>query len=135
MTYVLIIVIDVALSGRAGAARGWASEAANTVGLVLRTGTAMIPGRVVAGLRGVPHDRQAGHEGHPVHRAGYGDLRWSPRAATLFGFADALQGLVRALVPILELPADAALATLFAVAGLVGQVSAPAADGSNTVRP
>jgi simple sugar transport system permease protein len=62
--------------------------------------------------------------------------RWSPKgavlAALLFGFADQLQSLLsQAGAPIdsnllLMLPY---IATLFAVAGFVGRVRPPAADG------
>jgi len=62
--------------------------------------------------------------------------RWTPigalGAALLFGFADALQNILSVLgTPI---PADVLLmlpsaATIVVVAGLVGRVRAPAADG------
>ena len=64
--------------------------------------------------------------------------KWSPRgavgAALLFGFADALQSLLSVAGTPVPIPSDFLLmlpylATLFAVAGLVGKVSAPAADG------
>ena len=113
----------------------------------------MIIGGVVAGLGGrVLHDRRgraAFSEGHPSGK-GFIALaavifgRWSPRgavgAALLFGFADALQTCCRSIgtpvhdpvgVPAGMLPY---LATIFAVAGLVGRVRAPAADGEPYVK-
>jgi simple sugar transport system permease protein len=69
--------------------------------------------------------------------------RWSPNgavgAALLFGFADALQtGLTIIQAPV-QIPSNFLamapyLATLFAVAGLVGRVRAPAADGEPYVK-
>ena len=55
-------------------------------------------------------------------------------AALLFGFADALQSLLSVAGTPVPIPSNFLLmlpylATLFAVAGLVGKVSAPAADG------
>ena len=64
--------------------------------------------------------------------------KWSPRgavgAALLFGFADALQSLLSVAGTPVPIPSEFLLmlpylATLFAVAGLVGQGAAPAADG------
>jgi simple sugar transport system permease protein len=69
--------------------------------------------------------------------------RWSPRgaigAALLFGFADALQTLLTVVgtpvaIPSAFLSMLPFLATLFAVAGLVGKVQAPAADGEPYVK-
>jgi simple sugar transport system permease protein len=67
--------------------------------------------------------------------------RWSPRgavgAALLFGFASALQTLLSISVP--SIPSNFLamlpyLATILAVAGLVGRVRAPAADGEPYVK-
>ena len=64
--------------------------------------------------------------------------RWSPLgalgAALLFGFADALQTVLSFIGTPVAIPSSFLamlpyLATLFAVAGLVGRVRAPAADG------
>ena len=64
--------------------------------------------------------------------------RWSPRgavaAALLFGFTNELQVLLSVVGTPVQIPSAFLsmlpyLATLFAVAGLVGRVSAPAADG------
>ncbi len=62
--------------------------------------------------------------------------RWSPLgplgAALLFGFADNLQSLLSIIgtpIPSQFMLMAPYLATIFAVAGLVGKVRAPAADG------
>ena len=64
--------------------------------------------------------------------------RWSPRgavaAALLFGFTNELQVLLSVVGTPVQIPSAFLsmlpyVATLFAVAGLVGRVSAPAADG------
>jgi simple sugar transport system permease protein len=69
--------------------------------------------------------------------------RWSPRgaigAALLFGFADALQTVLSFTQTPVTIPSSFLamlpyLATLFAVAGLVGRVRAPAADGEPYVK-
>jgi simple sugar transport system permease protein len=69
--------------------------------------------------------------------------RWSPRGATaaalLFAFADALQTVLSFINPPFPIPSYFLamlpyLATIFAVAGLVGRVRAPAADGEPYVK-
>jgi general nucleoside transport system permease protein len=67
--------------------------------------------------------------------------RWSPTGALLaalfFGFADKLAaylGAVGSAIPSEFLAMLPYLATLFAVAGLVGRVRAPAADGKPYVK-
>jgi simple sugar transport system permease protein len=67
--------------------------------------------------------------------------RWSPRgavgAALLFGFASALQTMLSINVPLIPsnfLAMLPYLATILAVAGLVGKVRAPAADGEPYVK-
>jgi len=67
--------------------------------------------------------------------------RWSPTGALtgalLFGFADALQGNLTSLnsvIPSQFLTMLPYLATILAVAGLVGKVRAPAADGKPYVK-
>jgi simple sugar transport system permease protein len=67
--------------------------------------------------------------------------RWSPLgalgAALLFGFADQLQsvlGIVGTPIPGEFMLMAPYLATIFAVAGLVGRVRAPAADGQPYVK-
>ncbi len=67
--------------------------------------------------------------------------RWSPTgamfAALLFGFADALQVFLTSIgspIPSQFLVMAPYLATIFAVAGLVGRVRAPAADGKPYIK-
>lgn len=67
--------------------------------------------------------------------------RWSPlgamAAALLFGFADQLQLVLSGIgtpIPSQVLASAPYLATIFAVAGLVGKVSAPMADGKPYVK-
>jgi simple sugar transport system permease protein len=67
--------------------------------------------------------------------------RWSPLgalgAALLFGFADNLQsilGIIGTPIPSEFMLMAPYLATIFAVAGLVGRVRAPAADGQPYVK-
>jgi simple sugar transport system permease protein len=67
--------------------------------------------------------------------------RWTPRGAVgaslLFGFAYALQTLLSITVPLIPsnfLAMLPYLATILAVAGLVGKVRAPAADGEPYVK-
>jgi ABC-type uncharacterized transport system permease subunit len=69
--------------------------------------------------------------------------RWSPRgavgAALLFGFAYELQTLLSLVSPPVTIPSNFLamlpyVATIFAVAGLVGRVRAPAADGEPYVK-
>jgi simple sugar transport system permease protein len=69
--------------------------------------------------------------------------RWSPRgaigAALLFGFSDALATVLSFTQTPVKIPSNFLvmlpyLATLFAVAGLVGRVEAPAADGEPYVK-
>jgi len=152
LTYVLIIVIDVALFrtrwGLRTRAVGEHPKAADTVGIkVLRTRYRnVIMGGVVAGLGGAfltigtigsfTKDISSGKGFIALAAVIFG--KWSPRgaigAALLFGFADALQSLLSVAGTPVPIPSNFLLmlpylATLFAVAGLVGKVSAPAADG------
>lgn len=152
LTYVLIIVIDVALFrtrwGLRTRAVGEHPKAADTVGIkVLRTRYRnVILGGVVAGLGGAfltigaiggfTKDISSGKGFIALAAVIFG--KWSPRgaigAALLFGFADALQSLLSVAGTPVPIPSNFLLmlpylATLFAVAGLVGRVSAPAADG------
>jgi simple sugar transport system permease protein len=69
--------------------------------------------------------------------------RWSPRgaiaAALLFGFTDAVATLLSFTATPVRIPTDILLmlpylVTVFAVAGLVGRVQAPAADGEPYVK-
>ncbi len=150
--YVLIVVVDVALFrtrwGLRTRAVGEHPKAADTVGIkVSRTRYLnVILGGLVAGLGGayLTIGAVGSFSGNISSGKGFIALaavifgRWSPRgavgAALLFGFADALQTLLSAshtpvTVPSAFLSMLPYLATLFAVAGLVGRVQAPAADG------
>ena len=152
LTYVLIIVIDVALFrtrwGLRTRAVGEHPKAADTVGIkVLRTRYRnVIFGGLVAGLGGAfltigaiggfTKDISSGKGFIALAAVIFG--KWSPRgaigAALLFGFADALQSLLSVAGTPVPIPSNFLLmlpylATLFAVAGLVGKVAAPAADG------
>lgn len=157
LTYVLIVVIDVALFrtrwGLRTRAVGEHPKAADTVGIkVLRTRYRnVILGGVVAGLGGAfltigaiggfTKDISSGKGFIALAAVIFG--KWSPRgaigAALLFGFADALQSLLSVAGTPVPIPSNFLLmlpylATLFAVAGLVGRVQAPAADGEPYVK-
>jgi general nucleoside transport system permease protein len=156
-TYVLIVVVDVALFrtrwGLRTRAVGEHPRAADTVGIkVLRTrylNTMM--GGVVAGLAGAylsigtvgPFGKNMTSGRGFIALAAVIFGRWSPRgavaAALLFAFADALQTLLTIIHSPVQIPSNLLgmapyLATIFAVAGLVGRVRAPAADGEPYVK-
>jgi simple sugar transport system permease protein len=155
LAYVLIIVIDVALFrtrwGLRTRAVGEHPKAADTVGIkVLATRYRnVIMGGAVAGLGGAYFTvGSVGAFGKNI-TSGNGFIalaalifgRWSPRGAVgaslLFGFASALQVMLSINVP--SIPSNFLamlpyLATIFAVAGLVGRVRAPAADGEPYVK-
>ncbi|WP_029068633.1 ABC transporter permease [Jonesia quinghaiensis] len=121
-------------------------KAADTVGIkVNRTRWInTIIGGAVAGLGGVAFTVMAGVGFGKEMTAGKGYIalaamilgRWNPNgafaAAILFGIADALRGTLSITgtpVPTQFLAMLPYLATIFAVAGLVGKVRAPAAEG------
>lgn len=155
LAYVLVIVVDVALFrtrwGLRTRAVGEHPKAADTVGikvLAMRYRNVVIGG-AIAGLGGAYFTVGAvGAFGKNI-TSGNGFIalaalifgRWSPRgavgAALLFGFASALQTLLSISVP--SIPSNFLamlpyLATIFAVAGLVGKVRAPGADGEPYVK-
>jgi len=157
LTYILIVVIDVALFrtrwGLRARAVGEHPEAADTVGInVARTRYRnVIYGGMVAGLAGAFLTIGAVGAFSKNISSGKGFIalaavifgRWSPRgaigAALLFGFADALQTVLSFTQTPVTIPSSFLamlpyLATLFAVAGLVGRVRAPAADGEPYVK-
>jgi ABC-type uncharacterized transport system permease subunit len=157
LTYLLIVVIDVALFrtrwGLRSRAVGEHPKAADTVGIkVLRTRYRnVILGGMVAGLGGAYLTIGAVGSFTKNISSGKGFIalaavifgRWSPRgaigAALLFGFADGLQTLLSVVGTPVKIPSAFLsmlpyLATLFAVAGLVGRVQAPAADGEPYVK-
>ncbi|TWP33447.1 ABC transporter permease [Leekyejoonella antrihumi] len=155
--YLIVIVIDVALVrtrwGLRTRAVGEHPKAADTVGInVLRLRYHnVIMGGCVAGLAGafVTIGSVGSFTKNITSGNGFIALaalifgRWTPRgavgAALLFGFATALQtvlSLLQTPVPINSnlLGTLPYLATIFAVAGLVGRVRAPAADGEPYVK-
>jgi simple sugar transport system permease protein len=152
LTYVLIIVVDVALFrtrwGLRTRAVGEHPKAADTVGVkVLRMRYLnTVLGGFSAGLAGAvltlgavgafSRDMSSGKGFIALAAVIFG--RWSPRgavgAALLFGFADALQTQLSFMATPVQLPSSFLamapyVATILAVAGLVGRVRAPAADG------
>jgi general nucleoside transport system permease protein len=152
LTYVLVIVIDVALVrtrwGLRTRAVGEHPQAADTVGINVRRTRYrnVIAGGLVAGLAGAyltlgtigPFGKNITSGKGFIALAAVIFGRWSPRgavgAALLFGFADALQTVLSFIgtpvaIPSAFLAMLPYLATILAVAGLVGRVRAPAADG------
>jgi general nucleoside transport system permease protein len=157
LTYVLIVLIDVALFrtrwGLRTRAVGEHPKAADTVGInVLRTRYVnTVLGGFVAGLAGAyitigtvgafTKNISSGKGFIALAAVIFG--RWSPRgavgAALLFGFADAVQTVLSFTQTPVQIPSaflamTPYLATILAVAGLVGRVRAPAADGEPYVK-
>jgi simple sugar transport system permease protein len=154
ITYVLIVVVDVWLFrtrwGLRTRAVGEHPKAADTVGikvLAMRYRNVIIGG-AIAGLGGSYFVFQVGQFQKNI-TSGQGFIalaavvfgRWSPRgavgAALLFGFASALQ--VTLSINATSIPSNVVamlpyLATILAVAGLVGKVRAPEADGQPYVK-
>ena len=158
--YVLVIAIDIALFrtrwGLRTRAVGEHPKAADTVGIKVRgmRYRNVIMGGMVAGLAGAY--LTVGTSGQFVKNpvgmtSGKGFIalaalifgRWSPRgavgAALLFGFTSELQSLLSFLGTPVKIPSDFLLmlpylVTIFAVAGVVGRVQAPAADGEPYVK-
>jgi simple sugar transport system permease protein len=152
ITYGLVVLVDVGLFrtrwGLRTRAVGEHPKAADTVGIkVLRTRYRnVLIGGLIAGLAGAFLTVGGSGAFNSNISSGKGFIalaavifgRWSPRgaiaAALLFGFTDQLQislGIVGTPVQIPQ-PFFAMLpyvATVIAVAGLVGRVRAPAADG------
>ena len=152
ITYVLIVAVQLALFrtrwGLRTRAVGEHPEAAETVGIKVRATRYrnVIVAGLVAGLAGAfltlgtvgafSKNISSGKGFIALAAVIFG--RWSPRgalgAALLFGFADALQTVLSFIGTPVAIPSSFLamlpyLATLFAVAGLVGRVRAPAADG------
>lgn len=151
-TYVLLIVLQIALFrtrwGLRTRAVGEHPKAADTVGInvLLVRYRNVILGGMVAGLAGAyltigtvgafGKDISSGKGFIALAALIFG--RWSPvgalGAALLFGFAEALQTVLSYTATPVPIPSSFLamlpyLATLFAVAGVVGRVQAPAADG------
>ncbi len=157
LTYVLIVVIDVALFRTRWGLRtrsvGEHPQAADTVGInVLRVRYRnVVMGGFVAGLAGASLTIGSTGAFQKNVSAGNGFIalaalifgRWTPRgavaAALFFGFAEALQVVLSFLstpvtIPTYFLAMLPYVATIVAVAGLVGRVRAPAADGEPYVK-
>ncbi len=154
ITYVLIVLVDVWLFrtrwGLRTRAVGEHPKAADTVGikvLAMRYRNVIIGG-AIAGIGGSYFIFQVGQFQKNI-TSGQGFIalaalifgRWSPRgavaAALLFGFASAMQVTLSINAPSIPSAFIAMLpyiATIVAVAGLVGRVRAPAADGEPYVK-
>ncbi len=155
--YLIVAAIDIALVrtrwGLRTRAVGEHPKAADTVGInVLRLRYQnVVLGGCVAGLAGA--FLTIGNVGQFTKNisSGQGFIalaavifgRWTPRgalgAALLFGFATALQSVLSFTDPPLQINSNLLgmlpyVATLLAVAGLVGRVRAPAADGEPYVK-
>ncbi|HEV7204013.1 MAG TPA: ABC transporter permease [Jatrophihabitans sp.] len=152
MTYGLVVLVDVGLFrtrwGLRTRAVGEHPKAADTVGInVTRTRYRnVLIGGLIAGLAGAALTIGGSGQFNGNISSGKGFIalaavifgRWSPRgavaAAVLFGFTDQLQitlGIVGTpvAIPSAFLSMLPYVATVIAVAGLVGRVQAPAADG------
>ena len=152
MMYAVVLAIDVALFrtrwGLRTRAVGEHPLAADTVGIKVRRTRYrnLILGGLVAGLGGAffTIGQDVTFTKNITSGKGFIALaalifgRWSPRgavgAALLFGFCDALQTVLSFIGTPVTIPSSLLamlpyLATIFAVAGLVGRVRAPAADG------
>jgi simple sugar transport system permease protein len=150
LMYVIVIVMHIMLFksrwGLRVRAVGEHPKAADTVGIkVNRTRVRnVILGGAIAGLGGAFFTVAAGLAFGKEMTAGKGFIalaamilgRWSPKgalaAALLFGFADSLRGqlgIMGSEIPPQFLAMLPYLATIFAVAGLVGHARPPAAEG------
>lgn len=155
LTAVLIAVVQFALFrtkwGLRTRAVGEHPTAADTVGIKVNATRFrnVVLGGLLAGLGGVWLTIGSGISFNKGMSAGQGFIalaalifgRWSPvgalSAALLFGFAQGLSTTIQPLqtpVPTEFLTMLPYLATIFAVAGLVGAVRAPAADGQPYVK-
>ena len=152
ITYGLIVVVDVALFRTRWGLRtrsvGEHPLAADTVGIKVnrvRYRNVLIAG-LIAGLAGAALTIGGSGQFNSNISSGKGFIalaavifgRWSPRgavaAALLFGFTDELQTTLTIVGTPVQIPSSFLamapyIATVIAVAGLVGRVQAPAADG------
>jgi general nucleoside transport system permease protein len=157
ITYGLVVAVDVGLFrtrwGLRTRAVGEHPRAADTVGIKVR-GTRyrnVLIGGLIAGLAGAALTVGGSGSFNSNISSGKGFIalaavifgRWSPRgavaAALLFGFTDELQTLVTAVTPPVAIPSAFLsmapyVVTVIAVAGFVGRVQAPAADGEPYVK-
>jgi len=152
LMYVIVIVIDIGLFrtrwGLRTRAVGEHPQAAETVGVKVRPTRYrnVIMGGFVAGLGGAFFTIGTNVTFTKDMTSGLGFIalaalifgRWTPlgtvAAALLFAFADSLQVLLSFIGPPSAIPSAFLamlpyLVTIFAVAGFVGRVRAPAADG------
>jgi general nucleoside transport system permease protein len=157
LTYALVILVDIGLFrtrwGLRTRAVGEHPRAADTVGIRVRATRYrnVIIGGLIAGLAGAALTVGGSGAFNANISSGKGFIalaavifgRWSPRgavaAALLFGFTDELQTLVTAVTPPVQIPSAFLsmapyLVTVIAVAGFVGRVQAPAADGEPYVK-
>lgn len=155
LMYIVVAVVQVALFksrwGLRVRAVGEHPTAADTVGIKVNRVRFknVLLGGAVAGLGGAYFTLGAVGAFGKEMTAGKGFIalaamifgRWSPLgalfAALLFGFADNLQsvlGIVGTPIPSEFMLMAPYLATIFAVAGLVGRVRAPAADGQPYIK-
>jgi general nucleoside transport system permease protein len=155
LMYVVVIVVHVALFktryGLRVRAVGEHPQAADTVGIrvnYVRARNVLIAG-CVAGIGGAFFTLGSVGAFGKEMTAGKGFIalaamifgRWTPvgalAAALLFGFADNLQSVLSIIgtpIPSEFMLMAPYLATIFAVAGLVGKVRAPAADGQPYIK-
>jgi general nucleoside transport system permease protein len=157
ITYALVVIVDVALFrtrwGLRTRAVGEHPKAADTVGIKVR-GTRyrnVLIGGLIAGLAGAMLTVGGSGAFNQNISSGKGFIalaavifgRWSPRgaiaAALLFGFTDELQTTLSIVgtpvtIPSAFLSMAPYIATVIAVAGFVGRVQAPAADGEPYVK-
>jgi ABC-type uncharacterized transport system permease subunit len=157
ITYGLIVAVDVALFrtrwGLRTRAVGEHPLAADTVGIKVnrvRYRNVIIAG-LIAGLAGAALTIGGSGQFNSNISSGKGFIalaavifgRWSPRgaiaAALLFGFTDELQTTLTVVGTPVQIPSNFLamapyVATVIAVAGLVGRVQAPAADGQPYVK-
>jgi simple sugar transport system permease protein len=157
ITYGLIVLVDIGLFrtrwGLRTRAVGEHPKAADTVGIKvnrIRFRNVLIGG-LIAGLAGAMLTIGGSGQFNGNISSGKGFIalaavifgRWSPRgaiaAALLFGFTDQLQTTLTIVTPPVQIPSSFLamapyIATVIAVAGLVGRVQAPAADGEPYVK-
>ena len=157
MTYALVVLVDIGLFrtrwGLRTRAVGEHPRAADTVGIRVRAMRYrnVLIGGLIAGLAGAALTVGGSGAFNANISSGKGFIalaavifgRWSPRgavaAALLFGFTDELQTLVTAVTPPVQIPSAFLsmapyVVTVIAVAGFVGRVQAPAADGQPYVK-
>jgi ABC-type uncharacterized transport system permease subunit len=157
ITYALVVVVDIGLFrtrwGLRTRAVGEHPKAADTVGIKVRRTRYrnVLIGGLIAGLAGAMLTIGGSGAFNENISSGKGFIalaavifgRWSPRgaiaAALLFGFTDELQTTLSIVGTPVTIPSNFLsmapyVATVIAVAGFVGRVQAPAADGEPYVK-